>query len=155
MKQVAQMIIGGCINRNEFNREYNDYLHGNSDLAIDMMNLISGVKEYLSKLLKLNIDRVGSYTAKILLENDSKGLISSLDNENKKYRLAIILLGKTSSLGYGRLKLSLDAFTKLPSYYALTKDCPIIDPLQIKIVNYKQDEEDQDVIVSSNNSNIE
>ena len=35
------------------------------------------------------------------------------------------------------MKLSLDTFTKLPSYYALIKDRPAIDPLQIKIVNYK------------------
>ena len=46
-KQVAQMIIEDCVNRNEFNREYDNYLHGNSDLATDMMNFIVALTSLL------------------------------------------------------------------------------------------------------------
>ena len=119
------------------------------------MNMISGVKEFLGGLMKLNLDKVGSDAAMIPLENDNEGLISRLDIEKKKHRLAIALLGETSSKGYGRLKLNLDLFTSLPSYYMLTKDRPIIDPLVIKVVNFKQDEQLQDsMIVSSNSNNL-
>ena len=56
MREIAKHIFGGMINRKEFNKSNNlEYLHFNQSLAVDILNLLDGVKEFIEKKMKIDL----------------------------------------------------------------------------------------------------
>ena len=60
MKDIAKKLLAACVDRKEYHNSNKDeeYLQLNQSLAIDILNLIDGVKEYLESQIKLRFDAV-------------------------------------------------------------------------------------------------
>lgn len=67
------------------------------------------------------------------VDNDSEGLITTLEESNDTHKLAIALLCGSSESGYSRLRHTVESFASLPSYYMLTKDRPKVSPVSYGI----------------------
>ena len=146
MQEFGKIILSACIDRHQFKTNDNVYLEHNEDVAVDVLNLISGMKEYMEKKMKMNFDKLEE-KAMVPIEDDTDGLIATLDE--KTHKLALSLLGETSSQGYHRMKLSLKPFTpSLPSYYKLTKNRPSIVQFDINpVLCFEESNEDSTSLV--------
>ena len=134
MKSVSQLILGACIDRKEYKVRDKEYLISNEALAVDVINLISGVKEFLESKLEVNFDTLEN-VAMQPIEDDNDGLIHELNINKKEHRLAINILGETSANGYGRMKYNMQEFVDLPSYHVLSKKRPKVKGFIVPIVN--------------------
>ena len=131
MAKIGKELLGACIERQQFKTKTDEYLHGNKKLAVEILNLLDGVKEYIQSKMKIDFDALND-VAVVPIENDAEGFISKLDEEKKSHKLAISLLGETTTRGYERLRSSIANYTELPSYYKITKDRPTIVPIDIR-----------------------
>ena len=136
MKDVAKLILGNCIDRDEFKSESHlEYLHSNKDLAIEILNLIDGIKEYIEGIMKLKFDDIKDIAMEPL-HSDKDGLINELDKNKQSHALAVTMLQETTRNGYTRIRKKINSTAKenevdLPSYYKITKNRPKILPLDI------------------------
>ena len=121
---LSKKILSACIDRNQYNEDGQDYLHGNENLAVDVINLIDGMKEFLQSKMKINFNSVQDIPM-VPLDKDNEGSILFLDDNKKKHQLAQILLGENSNSGYKRItdKMSEMANSQalLPTTYMLDK----------------------------------
>ena len=140
MNDLSKVLLANCIDRQEYKRDDDGYLNGNKDLAIDILNLLSGVKEVLENKMKIRFSDLESESMEPPTED---GLIDVLNIEKKEHKLAIALLGETSSCGYNRLKCNLDQVTSksFPSYYMLTKKRPHIESLSFQLLQSNDDDD--------------
>ena len=137
MKDIAKKLLAACVDRKEYHNSNKDeeYLQLNQSLAIDILNLIDGVKEYLESQIKLRFDAVLDMAMEPVA-GDKEGLIGELDMQKKSHALALALLSETTSAGYSRMKKALgkvnNESTNIPSYYKITKETrPPISPFSI------------------------
>ena len=131
MAKIAKIVLGACIEQSEFKANTDEYLHNNNQLGVEVLNLLDGVKEYIESKMKVHFDSL-THLAVTPIENDSEGVISRLDEKNKKHKLAITLLGETTTRGYQRLRNSIATYTDLPSYYMMSKGRPKMNPIEIQ-----------------------
>lgn len=123
MRMIANTILSACVDRDTFKRS-EKYVEGNRELAIKFLNLMIGVKEYLSKKIKIKFE---SLEKEVIapVDTDTDGLIDELDNSNRHHALAKAILGEISRQGYNRLKDKLENdkhFTDFPSFCSMTKN---------------------------------
>ena len=131
MAKVGKIVLGACIERSEFKANTDEYLHNNIQLGVEVLNLLDGVKEYVQSKMKVHFDSL-THLAVTPIENDTEGVISKLDEKNEKHKLAITLLGETTTRGYQRVRNSIATYTDLPSYYMISKDRPKMIPIEIQ-----------------------
>ena len=131
---VGKTILGACIDRTKFRDNADEYLHNNTALGVEVLNLLDGVKVYLESKLRIKFDSMKD-VAMIPIENDTEGRINRLDDKNKMHQVAIALLGESTQSGYKRMrrKIKKSTGTKLPTYESLTKHRP-------EVVSVKYDE---------------
>ena len=153
MSDISKRILAACIDRKEFNKDTDGYLHENESLGIEILNLIDGVKENLEKLIKLKFDDL-HHVAMVPVDGDPNGLITSLDNQNVNHKVAISLLGETSAKGYERIRTSIQNSTSqlnLPSYYKLTKYRPAIEDV---LISLEATEDQNDTLQGNGNDDL-
>ena len=80
MADVTKVILGGCVERQAFKKDCDEYMKNNRSLAIQIVNLLDGVKDYIESKLCMNLDDV-KYVAIVPVENDEDGLIQQLDKK--------------------------------------------------------------------------
>ena len=134
MADVAKVVLGGCVERQAFKKDCDEYMHHNRRLAIEIVNLLDGVRDYLESKLRMNFDDVKD-VAMAPVEDDEEGLIEELDKEKKSHKLAISLLGELSGNGYERVRKTMDDLMDLPSYKMLKKKRPSISSLEFVKLN--------------------
>ena len=114
-------------------------MNKNEDLALEIVNLLDGVKDYIQSKLKVNLNKLADVALEPI-ESDSEGTIKELDMTKKLHKLALLLLGETTASGYARIRRSLHEYTKLPSYYKLASGRPAIAPIEIHAQNVFDDD---------------
>ena len=121
---LSKKILSACVDRKQFKEDGLGYLHNNESLAVDVINLLDGMKEFLQSKIKLNFKNIQDIPM-IPLDKDSEGSILFLDDNNKKHKLAQILLGENSNSGYKRIATKMSEMANsqdlLPSTYMLDK----------------------------------
>ena len=125
---LAKTILAACITRKEYKKNGSQYLNENTQLAVDVLNILDDIKNTLQSKLRIDF-KVLEDEPVPPAANDDEGLINSLDESNEKHKLAIILLCGSSQTDYTRMKHNMESFMSLPSYYMLTKDRPSISPV--------------------------
>ena len=137
MNEVSKLLLGCCIDRQEYKRDNDEYLNNNKELAVEILNLISGVQEVLENKMKI---RFSDLETESMAPPADDGLIDVLNDKQKEHKLAVALLGETSSCGYSRLKSNLDQVTtkSFPSYYMLTKNRRVIESLSFNLSQSKE-----------------
>ena len=131
MADIGKIVIAACVNRKEFKKDSDAYLHKNKEVVLDVLNLLDGIKEYIMSKSKVNIHELES-VAVIPPESDSQGLIHNLNEKERAHKLAISLLGQTTRRGYEQVRHSMDEFIKIPSFHNITKKLrPKIVPFTI------------------------
>ena len=138
--ELVKAVLASCINRKELKKDGKTYLESNSDLAVDLLNLLDAMKTKIQKKLKVDLNALQDSPI-VPVENDAEGLITTLDKDNSTHKLAIALLCGSSETGYERLRHSVESFTTLPSYHILTKDRPAIFPLNFQVATHSNAEE--------------
>ena len=139
MRKVGKEILSACVDRKKFRENTDEYLTKNEDLALQIVNLLDGVKDYIQSKLKVNLNKLAD-VALAPIESDREGTITELDMRNKSHKLALQLLGETTASGYARIRRSLHEYTKLPSYYKLAAERPAIAPIEIHAANVFDDD---------------
>ena len=143
MKDIAKEILSACIlNRSEFKKERKEYLQHNEELAVDILNLLDGVKEYLESLLQIKLDTLQD-SPMAPVENDPQGTITSLDYDNADHKLAISLLGETSKKGYERVRKTANENPNVdvPSFHTLTKNRPDVEEIVLNIGGFNPNQD--------------
>ena len=56
MAKLAKIVFSACIDRLEFKKNSEEYMENNVDLCIDMMNLLDGMKEFISSKTRSNLN---------------------------------------------------------------------------------------------------
>ena len=131
MADIGKIVIAACMNRKEFKKDSDAYLHKNKEVVLDALNLLDGIKEYIMSKSKVNVHELEA-VAVIPPESDSQGLIHTLNEKEKAHKLAISLLGQTTRRGYEKVRNSMDEFIQLPSFHNITKKTrPKIVPFTI------------------------
>ena len=104
INEISYVILNKCIiDRPEFRKNGNDYLKGNEEVALNIIDLIDGVRKVLEKRLKVEFKSIAD-RAIPPIEGDTDGSISFIDETKLEYELAVSLLGETSRNGYERIK---------------------------------------------------
>ena len=135
MIKMSKMILSSCIDRNEYKTHSHSYLESNTNLAVDILNLIDGIKECIERQLKLKLDDFQDEVS-TPIHDDRDGVISELDEKKESHRIAIELLGTTGSGNkYKRARNILADTISLPSKYILNKNRPDIEGLQVNIMS--------------------
>lgn len=134
MAALAKSVLSACINRKEFERDTDEYMHGNKVLAIEILNLLDGMKEYIESKVKVNFNDLEEI-AVVPNPEDNEGLIYELDARKKEHKVAIALLGETSKKGYRRVRKSLKSIATIPTFENVTKNRPRIVPITYPIMN--------------------
>ena len=133
MADIGKIILGACIDRKEFRKDYEEYMYNNQILAVELMNLMDGIKEYIQSKMKLNMNALEE-EAIVPVENDNDGLINELDEKKKEHMLAISLLGITSEKGYNRMKKNLKGVARIPTFKKITENRPTVVPVEYPIL---------------------
>ena len=136
MASIAKIVLGACVNRKEFKKDADEYLMKNVELAIDIINLLDGVKEVIQKKMKMNFHSSLSDVAVVPVANDNDGRILELDEKKKNHMLAKALLGEMTLKGYERIKKKMGRFTELPSAYKLGKLRPKVIAMDIQCCDH-------------------
>ena len=102
MAAIAKVVISACIDRKEFQKGSDEYMHDNKVLAVEILNLLDGMKEYIETKTKVRFNDVEEI-ALVPRPNDREGLITELDTQKKEHKVAIALLGETSQKEYHRM----------------------------------------------------
>jgi hypothetical protein len=151
MREIAKHIFGATIDRKQFNKSDSnlEYLHFNQSLAVDILNLLDGVKEFIEKKMKIDFDVIRDEAVRPLESDIEGGLINELNDKNKYHKLAILLLSEMTGRGYERSRSNLIAATggnnrselsQIPSLYMIKKKRPAIIPLNVKkMINVDDD----------------
>ena len=135
MKDIGAKIISACINRKDFKKNPNEYLYNNEELAVDIINLLDGVKDFIQTKMKMKFNDFED-VAMVPVLGDEDGLIGVLDEKRNGYELAKILLHETSASGYHKVKVALKYSNVIPSYYMMTKDRPNVTDLILNLKDY-------------------
>ena len=106
-------MLDACIERSAFKENTDEYLHNNNQLGVEVLNLLDGVKEYVQSKMKVHFDSL-THLSVTPIENDTEGAISKLDKKHEKHKLAITLLGETTTRGYQRVRSSIATYIDLP-----------------------------------------
>ena len=120
MSDLAAKVLGCCVNKKEFKSDTDNYLQKNHALAIDLLNLIDGMKKFIERKMKINLNEIEDIAMDPLV-GDSQGHIGTLDSKNEDHKLAIALLGVTSRDKYTIIAKSMKQYHPIPSYHKLTK----------------------------------
>ena len=124
MKDLSKKILSACIDRQSYRQDSDQYIQGNEELAVDLISLLDGMKEFLQSKIKLNLNQY-SGTPMRHIPNDSEGSILDLDSNKKIHQLAQILLCETSNSAYTRINSQFTNLSQgkesLPSAYVLDK----------------------------------
>ena len=100
INEISYVILNKCIiDRPEFRKNGNDYLKGNEEVALNIIDLIDGVRKVLEKRLKVEFESIAD-SAISPIEGDADGSINFIDETKLEYELAVSLLGETSRNGY-------------------------------------------------------
>ena len=134
IKDLSKKILSACVDRKEYKKRGDDYLRNNDVLAVDLINLLDGIKHSLQSKLKLDFSKFEEDAAEPVL-NDNEGVITELDDKKSNYMLAKSILGETSGKGYERLRQSFEDFISLPSYYKLIQSRPKMIEVELDIPN--------------------
>ena len=67
------------------------------------------------------------------IENDTKGIMSTIDSNKKGAELAVSLFSEILRNGHSRLKHQLNSFVGSPLYYNLTKNYYFIVPTNLSL----------------------
>ena len=132
MAEIGKGVLGSCVDRKAFKKDSDGYLYKNKQLAIEIINLLDGVKEYIATKLHINFDSLNDVAVVPIGEDRDGGLITTLNNKKREHQLAISLLGEMSANGFERVRKNLEDFTSLPSYYDLKKGRPKVVPIVYK-----------------------
>mgnify|MGYP005727622821 CR=1 FL=1 len=135
MDSMSIEILGCCVDQDSLKEDGVLYLQDNGDLALDVINILDGIKDKIQRILKMNLRNV-SDAAVDPPSDDEDGIIKELDAN--VHQAAITILGEATCNGYNRIekKISVISKQKLPSYYILTKDRPDIVPLSFPLSEY-------------------
>jgi hypothetical protein len=117
-----------------------------------MLNLLDDMKECLEKKLKITFNIIEE-EIRPPIHNDRDGFIINLNNNNNnkaEHRLAIVLMGETTSTGYVKVKKILKHDIDVPSMYIMTKDRPKVIPITFDVMKHLDDESDT-VCLDNNN----
>ena len=147
MSDIGKTVIAACIDRSEYRNRPNDYLTKNESVAVDAINLLDGIKEYIEMKMKLDFNTLDD-VAMAPVDNDTEGLITNLDWDNTAHKLAMILLGSQSRTSYHKLRSSMKKIDKdMPTYYMITKDRPDVEEVVYDLDNSIYENECPPVIV--------
>ena len=135
MSSIAKVVLGACVDRKEYKKNSDEYLVNNINVAIDVINLLDGVKEVIQKKMKMNFHSL-SDVAVVPIANDRDGRILELDEEKNNHVLAKALLGEMTVKGYERIKRKIGRFTNLPSAYKLGKLRPKVVAMDIQCLEH-------------------
>jgi len=103
INDIAIVILNKCIiNRSEFRKNGFEYLEGNEDVALNIIDLIDGVKKALEKRMKVEFKRIAD-RAIPPIEDDVDGAIEFIDETKLEYELAVSLLVSLLSPKYLQL----------------------------------------------------
>ena len=81
VKEVSQIILSRCIiDRNEYRKQGNDYLIGNEDVALNILDLINQVKKSLENRLKIDFETIND-RALLPVEGDVDGNVVVIDEK--------------------------------------------------------------------------
>jgi hypothetical protein len=150
MQSLSKLVLSACIDRNEYKNRADGYLHFNKPLAIDIMNLLDGIKECLEKKLKITFNAIEE-EVRPPIHNDRDGLIINLNDKKAEHRLAIALMGETTATGYARVKKDLlEHEIDVPSMYIMAKDRPKVTPITFDVMKHHNDESDADCLDNDN-----
>ena len=86
MREMAMYVLSATVDRKEFAKNKSEYLNDNESLAIDILNLLDGMKEYLQFKLKVNFSKI-KRSPMLPLEGDKDGLIEDGLIREKKSRI--------------------------------------------------------------------
>lgn len=130
------MILNKCIiSRSEFRKNGNNYLKGNEDVALNIIDLIDGVRKTLEKRMKVEFKSIAD-RAMPPVEGDTDGAIEFIDKTKLEFELAVSLLGETTRNGYERVKKKMDKrsagmpkgnISNIRSYHMLTMNRPKVE----------------------------
>lgn len=126
MADIAKVVLGACVDREAMRNDSEDYIKGNCELAIEICNLLDGVKDFLQKKMKVNFNHDVNDQPLRPVEDDGEGLIRELDEKNRLHRTALTLLGEVSDKGYRRMRKSMQQYVNLPDSRTVTKSRPTI-----------------------------
>ena len=121
MNDLAAQVLNYCVDRKQFREDGTNYMMNNRDLAIDVLNLIDGMKKVIERKTKIKFHDIED-VAMDPLEDDANGHIRTLDETKEDHKLAITLLGHTSKNKYTKIHKSLKDHHPIPSYHMITKD---------------------------------
>ena len=157
MFKISKMILAACIDRNEYRTNSQSYLESNTNLAVDILNLIDGIKECIQSRLKLKLDDFQDEVS-IPIQDDRDGVITELDEQKETHKIALKLLGCSGSgNSYTRARSILANTISLPSKYMLHKSRPDIEAIKVKIMSPvdKTVNEGMDVIAELEYDNVD
>ena len=155
MNEIAKILLSACVDRSEYKSKKDNYIKGNTELGVDLLNLMDGTREALALKLKIDFNTIEDQ-AIVPIPNDTEGLIEELNIKNKQHQLAIALLGETSRNGYYRLRSKIKDFTGLPSYNKLVMSRPNISSISFDLLRREgEGEETTPAIIDTGNEELD
>ena len=85
MAEIGKGVLGSCVDRKAFKKDSDGYLYKNKQLAIEIINLLDGVKEYIATKLHINFDSLNDVAVVPIEEDCDGGLITTLDNKKREH----------------------------------------------------------------------
>jgi hypothetical protein len=133
MATLAKVVLGACVDKAQLRSDGHEYLVKNTDLAIDVITMLDGIRLLVQRQLKMNLL---SERRSDEVTPPPEGEEVEEENNVSLQNTAISLLSEASSLGYERIRSTLCEELKivkkcLPSYWMLPKDRPAIEAVVV------------------------